>query len=170
VGQKGKRYSPRFQFQVMLEVLDSHGRRYPTKGIEMQSDTRNSTLVGIDRDVLGISREKHHRFFLSRTEATCFLFRAEGQAQGYAYVWPDGQVGPLAAKTTESFRDISMTSLHHAAMRNPPQISILVPGTNRQAIEIAFNNHLEIVLPFVFFSSKPLPDLENYLLHSPGLM
>jgi len=129
-----------------------------------------SELTRLDQEVLGISRERHHRFFLSRTEATCFLFRAEGQTQGYAYVWPDGQVGPLAARTTESFRDISVTSLHRAAMRSPSQVSILVPGTNRQAIEIAFNNHLEMVLPFIFFSSKPLPSLENYLLHSPGLM
>jgi Acetyltransferase (GNAT) family len=127
-------------------------------------------LCSIDELVLGISLEKHHQYFLNTQGATCYLFRREKNAEGYAYVWSNGHVGPLAVVSSNSLRGVMNTALGLAAAQGMPQVSVMIPGSNEQAVAVAFDHKLRIAIPFLLMSSRPFGNWDKYLFYSPALM
>jgi ribosomal protein S18 acetylase RimI-like enzyme len=127
-------------------------------------------LSTIDRKVLGFSRERHHEYFLQRRDASAYLFRKGKSVLGYAYIWDDGQVGPLAASSGDAFTDIIKASLILAADKNTEQVSILVPGSNASAIAMALQNNLRVREPYILMATKPFGRWNQYLFHSPPLL
>ncbi len=127
-------------------------------------------LCRIDQQALGISLDKHHQYLLNAEGATCYLFRKGDVAEGYAYVWSNGHVGPLAAASSEPFRGMMHTALGLAARQNTNQVSVLIPGCNEQAVETALEHRMRIALPLLLMSSRPFGNWARYLFHSPALM
>src|SRR6266446_2281249 len=88
---------PIYNFRVAREDLMGRlqGPQFrPVPLAEAASDFRN--LAQIDARVLGVSREKHHRYLLNdRTTRGVGLYSGE-DCVGYAYVSTGGHIGPLA--------------------------------------------------------------------------
>jgi ribosomal protein S18 acetylase RimI-like enzyme len=127
-------------------------------------------LCSIDEPVLGIPLERHHEYFLNAQGSTCYLFRREKNPEGYAYVWSNGHVGPLAVSSLNSLRGVMNTALGLAAIQETSQVSVMIPGSNDQAATIALDHKLRIAIPFLLMSSRSFGNWDKYLLYSPALM
>lgn len=129
----------------------------------------NGDLNHIDSEVLGISRMRHHQFFLQDQNAPCYLFRKGSQAMAYAYLWPDGRIGPIAALGNAPYQAILKTTIQ-LARENSPVLTMMVPGSNRVAIETTLSYGFFVSLPYIILSSQPFGSWDRYLFHSPGMM
>jgi ribosomal protein S18 acetylase RimI-like enzyme len=127
-------------------------------------------LCSIDEPVLGIPLERHHEYFLNAHRATCYIFRRKKNPEGYAYVWSNGHVGPLAVVSSNSLRGVMNTALGLAAVPGTPQVSVMIPGSNDQAVAVALDHKLRIAIPFLLMSSQHFGNWDNYLFYSPALM
>lgn len=127
-------------------------------------------LCSIDEPVLGIPLERHHEYFLNAHGGTCYIFRREKNPEGYAYVWSNGHVGPLAVVSSNSFRGVMNTALGLAAVQGTPQVSVMIPGSNDQAVAVALDHKLRIAIPLLLMSSRPFGNWDKYLFYSPALM
>ncbi len=127
-------------------------------------------LCTIDEPVLGIPLERHHEHFLNAQGSMCYLFRREKNPEGYAYVWSNGHVGPLAVSSLNSFRGVMNTALGLAAIQETSQVSVMIPGSNDQAATIALEHKLRIAIPFLLMSSQSFGNWDKYLFYSPALM
>lgn len=126
-------------------------------------------LRPIDEHAPGHIRDRHHEFLASQG-ASCYLFRKNGVARGYAYLWPDGQIGPVAAISNESLKGVLHAALNMASEQHLKQVSIVVPGCNETAIQIAHRHKLRIVEPYILMSERHFGNRQNYLFHSSWLM
>jgi hypothetical protein len=126
-------------------------------------------LGRIDRAVLGMSRELHHGFFLEEKKSSGWLIRYRQEPAAYAYQWPDGRIGPVAALPDAPYRDI-LKSLIRPALEEGSDLSLMVPGTNRIAMETAFSFGFAVKMPYLLLSSQPFGIWDRYLFHSPGMM
>lgn len=134
-------------------------------------DSKNiRQLCSIDGPVLGIPLERHHEYFLNAQGSTCYLFRREKNPEGYVYVWSNGHVGPLAVVSSNALRGVMNTALGLAAAQGTPQVSVMIPGSNDQAVALALDHKLRIAIPFLLMSSQPFGNLDKYLFYSPALM
>ncbi len=127
-------------------------------------------LRGIDQEALGLARDRDHSYLSNVAEVACYLFRKDGIPHGYAYIWKNGRIGPLAVRSTTWLPDVLSTSFRLALMGNPEQVSILVTGSNEPAMALALRQGLRITTPFLWMSSRPLENLACYLFYSPGFM
>jgi GNAT superfamily N-acetyltransferase len=124
----------------------------------------------IDREVLGFSRPGHHRYFVEDQKIPCLLFRDKsGDPAAYAYVWPDGRIGPVAALREAPFEQILRMAVGHAE-KYATHLTMMIPGANTEAMEAALAMGFRIRLPYVLLSSRPFGSWSSYLFHSPGLM
>lgn len=127
-------------------------------------------LSAIDKHVLGIARPKHHEYFLNTQGATCYLFASEKKLEGYAYLWSNGHVGPLAVLSSKSVPGVMTEAIRLAFVQGAPQVSLMIPGSNREAIVVAFQHNFRIALPLLLMSSQQFGHWDKYLFHSPALM
>lgn len=127
-------------------------------------------LGGIDEQVLGISRAKHHVYLLNAPGSACYIFKEKDNVRGYAYVWSSGRVGPLAVLSHADFDKLWHSALVLAAASDAETIRMLVPGTNEQAASLAHRCRFRISHPMLLMSAKPFGTWQNYSLYSPGLM
>ena len=127
-------------------------------------------LSRVDEQVLGFARERHHRYFLSATGVSCYLFRNRSAVDGYAYVWTNGRVGPLAVTSPSRFALVMNAALGLAAAENPDSVSITVPGSNEQAVAIALRSGMRILYPLLLMAAKPFGNWDSYMFFSPALL
>jgi GNAT superfamily N-acetyltransferase len=137
----------------------------------VRADATNAQVLGsLDHAVLGIERTRHHEFFLSQPDSTCYLFEHAGVPNGYAYVWSSGRVGPLAAIHPGSFESVMRTALVLAARSPTQRVSLLLAGSNEPALAWALGQGMRITRPLVLMATKPFGRLDAYGFHSPGLL
>ena len=127
-------------------------------------------LMEIDSGVLGISRERHHRYLLSDNTLRGYFFHAQGDCIGYAYVSATGHVGPLAVVRPTAMGVAFTTALNLAAASGASQVSAFLPGTNEMALGIAAEHGMRITLPMVLVSTRDFGDWTRYLPRNPGFM
>jgi ribosomal protein S18 acetylase RimI-like enzyme len=133
------------------------------------SSIQSHELSLIDNEVLGISRPLHHRFFQESKRASGYLLRYKGRAAAYVYIWPDGRIGPVAALPDAPYREVLKAFIALARKANP-ELSMMVPGSNRIALEVAFSLGFTISMPYLLLSSQPFGAWDRYIFHSPGMM
>jgi len=133
------------------------------------SKQQQEDLAAIDREILGTSREGHHRFFLTDRMATGYLIRYRGRPAAYAYLWPDGRIGPMAALKDVPYRDLLKLIVRHAG-DDSRFLTLMIPGSNHTALETAFSLGFTVRMPYVLLASERFGSLDRYLFHSPGLM
>ena len=56
-----------------------------------------------------------------------------------------------------------------AAVQGSPQISVMIPGSNDQAVAVAFDHKVRISLPLPLLSLHRFGTWDNYLFYSPAL-
>jgi GNAT superfamily N-acetyltransferase len=123
----------------------------------------------IDEEVLGISRARHHQFFQEDKKVKGYLLRYKGRAVAYAYLWPDGRIGPLAALQDAPYKDV-LKAFIRLARDLSPELTMMVPGSNKTALGVAFSLGFTIRKPYLLLSSRPFGIWERYIFHSPGMM
>jgi GNAT superfamily N-acetyltransferase len=127
-------------------------------------------LHTIDKAVLGLSRTGHHRYFMEDQQTPCLLFRnRQDTIIGYAYLWPDGRIGPVAAMKDATIDTILGIAVEQSRNKSP-NITMMIPGSNRVATETALSMGFTVRLPYTLLSNQPFGAWDRYLFHSPGLM
>ena len=123
---------PIYGFKVARELLmgrlqGPQFRHHPLEGAA--SDLRN--LAEIDARVLGVSREKHHRYLINDKATKGVTLWAGDDCLGYAYVSASGHIGPLAVARPEVVDTAFRTALALAAESGSPHVSAFLPGSER---------------------------------------
>ncbi len=124
----------------------------------------------IDQATLGYPRNKNHEFLTGLPNCQGYIFSEGHEPVGYSYVWKSGRIGPLAATSHAIFPEIVKASLQLAAQQEGPNIGMLVTGSNDTLMKIAFDLKMRILDNFLFMSSKPFPNFNNYIVYPTGAM
>ena len=144
----------------------------PPNALQFQEMTSlgdlSEVLSEMDRYVLGFSLDWHHELFFE-TKARCYVFNEKGNPVGYAYVRPNGAVGPVAVNSSHLIKPVLDAALRLAAGQGVEKVRYYMPGSNTHAVELALKYKMRIE-PYVFMSTKPLAKWELYIFHSAALM
>jgi GNAT superfamily N-acetyltransferase len=135
---------------------------------ESSSALRN--LARVDACALDASREKHHRYLMNDGATRGALLYDKDDCVGYAYVGPDGHIGPLAVSKDEAMAPAFTTALRMAAERGSQNISAFLPGSCDAALGLAIANGLRITFPMVLMSTTGFGSWTRYLPRNPGFM
>ena len=91
-----------------------HGSRYDVTPLKEEALTLRR-LAQADERVLGVSREKHHRYLINDGGVRGFNLYDGNDWAGYAYVDAAGHIGPLAVMEPHAVAPALRTALHLAA-------------------------------------------------------
>jgi len=127
-------------------------------------------LSQIDTLNLGYPREKNHEFLFGLPTVQCHLFSLGNEPIGYAYVWKNGRVGPLATVSPEIFQDVLRSAFRLAAAEGAVNVGIAATGSNEQLMQVALEQKMRILDNYLFMSSKPFPNFSNYVLYPTSAM
>ena len=162
---------PIYNFRVAREDLMGRlqGPQFrPVPLGEAASDLRN--LAQIDARVLGVSREKHHRYLINDKAMRGVGLWAGNDCVGYAYVSTGGHIGPLAVAKPDAVGAAFRTALTLAAESGSSQVSAFVPGTSETTLRTAVEHGMHITLPMLLMSTRDFGGWTGYLPRNPGFM
>jgi ribosomal protein S18 acetylase RimI-like enzyme len=148
----GRLQSPQLRY-VRLQNIASH----------LQS------LAQIDAHVLGLSREKHHRFLINSSAMRGVALYAGDDCVGYVYVSSDGHVGPLAVAQPNTMGAAFRTGLNLAVESGSPQVTGFLTGRS-EAPRIALEHGMRITIPMLLMSNCDFGNWPLYLPRNPGFM
>jgi ribosomal protein S18 acetylase RimI-like enzyme len=162
---------PIYNFSVARDRLIPrlHGpqlRHAPLQGTA--SDLRD--LAQVDAQLLGVSREKHHKYLAADNATRGFGLYAGNDCVGYAYVSSSGHIGPLAVVRPDAVGPAFRTALALAAEGASSHVSAFIPGTSETALASAVEHGMRITLPMVLMSARDFGDWSGYLPRNPGFM
>jgi len=119
-------------------------------------------MNALDREIRGCSRPLDHEYFAALAHGVAFYLNNE--FVGYAYVWPNGRIGPMCAFSPAylvqffAFALAALTKVHGATW-----CTMLVPGTNIRVVRAAMRAGLTIDGVHLFASDGALLDLSRYV-------
>jgi ribosomal protein S18 acetylase RimI-like enzyme len=128
------------------------------------------TLARVDSQVLGVSREKHHRYLIDDDAMRGVAFFVGDNCVGYAYVSRGGHIGPLAAVEPRAMDTAFRTVLAVAAEGGSSKVSAFLPGTSEATLDLAIEHGMRITFPMMLMSSYDFGDWRLYLPRDPGFM
>ncbi len=123
-----------------------------------------------DQRVLGVSREKHHRYLNTDARTRGFNLFDGNDWVGYFYVDVAGHIGPLAVTRPQAVATAFRTALNRAAEIGSPQISAFLPGASATALTTAMEHGMQIKFPMLLMSSRGFGTWAQYLPRNPGFM
>jgi GNAT superfamily N-acetyltransferase len=149
-------------------------QRIPLGSLEVEQIAHpadvSARLEQIHKAALGFPQGWHNEYFSKVQRARCFLFKRRGRPEGYAFLRPNGRIGPLVVKSESSFRPALHEILRLAGAGESNEVTMLFAGTNEEAALASVRHGFRITYPLLFLSSRPMGDWGNYLFYSPGLM
>jgi GNAT superfamily N-acetyltransferase len=92
-------------------------------------------LERIDLATLGIARPEDHAFWGSVSTLRAFSVVRDGRTMGYAYVQPDGPIGPIAVLDPADLAPAVEASICAAADLGATIARVRIPGAARATIE-----------------------------------
>lgn len=119
-------------------------------------------LDELDRHARGITRPEDHAAFTLAASGNAFFL--SGECVGYAYVWPDGRIGPLACASEAYLVQIfayALVALQRAF--GASWCSALIPGSNRRITRAALRAGLRITDTLLLSYSTELAHVRNYV-------
>jgi GNAT superfamily N-acetyltransferase len=161
---------PVYYVECPRKTIEEEGRRAEGLSFEPLEDLGDgpATLRQMDESALGFSLDWHHEFFLE-TKARCYVFKERNDPVGYAYVRPNGGVGPVAVESEVFTRPVLETALSLSAEQGVEKVRFYTPGSNIHAIDLALKYRMWFD-PLVFMSTKSFASWGNYIFHSAALM
>ena len=128
-------------------------------------------LLPIDAEASGLDRSVDHEFHLTGGGRYGWLFRRRGRAVAYAYVRPDGWVGPVAARRERDMETITAWGIADLAQGSPAEkIRAGVTGRSEGAQRAFWEAGLVFTgAPGLLLSSRPFGCLDRYVVASYGL-
>jgi GNAT superfamily N-acetyltransferase len=119
-------------------------------------------IAALDRETRGRARDADHAFFARF--ATGQVFFLDGDLVAYAYVSPDGHVGPLACAAQAYLVQIFAYVLVTLARRHRASwCTTLVPGANLRIARAALRAGLRIEQTFALARDSGEMDLSRYV-------
>jgi hypothetical protein len=146
-----------------------HGSRYDTTPLKEEGPTLRR-LAQVDGRVLGVSREKHHRYLINSGGVRGFNLYDGNEWAGYAYVDASGHVGPLGVMEPHAVAVALRTALHLAAESGTSKVSAFLPGAGEAALNTAMEHGMRISFPMLLMSSRQFGNWAQYLPRNPGFM
>ncbi len=119
-------------------------------------------LDALDVETRGSARHADHLYFASNAHGSAFSIN--GELVGYAYVWPDGRIGPLASFSPSyvvpffAFGMIALARMHGASW-----CSALVPAVNVRVARAALDAGLKIEAVSLFARDSGEIDMSRYV-------
>ncbi|WP_347341659.1 GNAT family N-acetyltransferase [Bradyrhizobium uaiense] len=129
-----------------------HGPRYDVTPLRPEASTLRR-LAQADERILGVSREKHHRYLINDGAATGFNLLDGNDWIGYAYVDAGGHIGPLAVTEPHAVAPALRTALYLAAESDASRISAFLPGASKAALDTTMALRMRIKCPMLLMSS-----------------
>jgi ribosomal protein S18 acetylase RimI-like enzyme len=162
---------PIYNFSVARELLLGRlqGPQFRYVPLEEKASDLHS-LAQIDARVLGVSREKHHRYLIADKAMRGVSLYAGDDCVGYAYVSTGGHIGPLAVGRPDAVGTALRTALTLAAESDSPQVSAFLPGACETALRTAVEHGMRITFPMLLMSTRDFGDWTGYLPRNPGFM
>lgn len=146
----------------------------PENGLKIETvqdfQSVRKTLTRIDEKCIGYPREKNHQYLFSLPSFRCFLSKVHNEPVGYAYVAENGRVGPVAATSSRVLLDSVRSGLENAAQKTTTTVGLTVAGSNAELMKMAFGYGMKIRENFLLMSTKPFPNLSNYVLFPTGAL
>lgn len=162
---------PIYSVSASREQLIGHlrGSRYDVTPLKAEALTLRR-LGQADERVLGVSREKHHRYLITEGGASGFNLYDGSDWVGYAYVDAGGHIGPLAVIEPHAVAPALRTALHLAAESGSSRISAFLAGASEAALNVAMEHGMRIRFPMLLMSSREFGNWAQYLPRNPGFM
>ncbi|QBI56477.1 GNAT family N-acetyltransferase [Streptomonospora litoralis] len=132
------------------------------------TDLDLSHAAKIDHDIRGCTRESDHAYFLGKPDTRGRQVRFDGEPAGYYYVTAEGNVGPLAW-TGPRHADAVLALAFRDATSGGAGVSFAVPGSNRKALDFAFDSGLRFTRFNHFLTTSEFGALDRYLPSGPVL-
>ena len=128
-------------------------------------------LLRIDVEAGGLDRSVDHEFHLTGGGRYGWLVRRRGRAVAYAYVRPDGWVGPVAARREHDMQTITAWGIADLAQGSTTeQIRAGIIGRCEGAQRAFWEAGLVFTgAPGLLLSSRPFGCLDRYVVASYGL-
>ena len=127
-------------------------------------------MAEIDQALLGSRRDMHHRFLLGDGAARAVRIERAGGTAGYAYIFAEGHVGPLAISPDADAKGVVTLALRCALEGGPSKVSMIVPGRADVVMRAVLALGLRIEEPYVLMASRPFGNWGNYLVRAPGFL
>jgi GNAT superfamily N-acetyltransferase len=146
-----------FPMWVSMEMTGGDGAvRGRPDGVRDLVEDDQGWVDNLDREVRGAARPEDHAFWRTEEGTALALERPDGPA-GYAYVWPDGKVGPGAV------RDPGDVSIVIEASRLAGGSMFSVPSAGWRALgELVRLGFRPTGATTTFMASRPLGDGARY--------
>lgn len=126
-------------------------------------------LNELDRQTRGTVRQADHAHFAQGGSGQIFFL--SGECVGYAYMWPDGRIGPLACASEAYLVQIFAYAL--VTFRRAFSASwctTLVPGANRRIARAALRAGLRIHESYIIGGDSLMLNLSTYVGYHPLLL
>jgi GNAT superfamily N-acetyltransferase len=119
------------------------------------------SLDAVDRETRGVARPLEHARFVESAHGSA-IFRND-EFVAYAYVWPDGRIGPVAAASAVYLVQVLALSLVTLQRQyDASWCSAFVPATNVRLARAALRSGLRIAGANLFASDSSEADLSRY--------
>ncbi|MCK1366454.1 GNAT family N-acetyltransferase [Bradyrhizobium sp. 62] len=165
---------PRFSIYTVSvpreRLIDSlNGLKFKCAPLDETASTM-ARLMHADERVLGVSREKHHRYLINDSRTRGFSLYDGDDWAGYVYVDDRGHIGPLAVLRSGAVTTAFRTALGLAVESGAPQVSAFLPGASEAVLATALEQGMRIKLPMLLMASRDFGSWAQYLPRNPGFM
>jgi hypothetical protein len=162
---------PIYNFNVSRELLMGRLQGPQFRSVSLEETASDlQKLANIDARILGVSREKHHRYLLSDKATKGIGLYSGEECIGYAYVSTGGHIGPLAVVRPDALGSGFTTALALAVEIGSRQMSAFLPGASEAALRTAVEHGMRITFPMLLMSTRDFGDWSGYLPRNPGFM
>jgi GNAT superfamily N-acetyltransferase len=128
----------------------------------LDPETHAFALAQLDRETRGTAREGEHRFLA--TLAVGMVFSIDDEIVGYAYLWPSGQIGPVAVASSAYLAQIFAFAM--AALRREhgsTWCTAAIPSSNLRALRTALRAGLRMGPGFAVASDALSGEAARYI-------
>jgi GNAT superfamily N-acetyltransferase len=135
---------------------------YRFAAVPIDLRVHGAAVDGLDREVRGASRSEDHIGFAELATGTVFF--VDDDIAGYAYVWPDGRIGPLVAAS--GAYSVQLFAFALMSLRRGYRASwckLIVPGTNVRVLRAAIRIGLKVTAVRAFASDRRDVELDRYV-------
>lgn len=140
--------------------LAANDYRFVVRDVDVES--HGYALDGLDREARGCERRADHAYFTASSSGMAFFLHDE--FVGYAYVWPSGHIGPVAASSAAyvgAFLAFAMAA--SARTYGASWCSALLPSVNLRAARTALRAGLRLEPAACFATDALTQDFTRYL-------
>jgi GNAT superfamily N-acetyltransferase len=148
-------------------VLAFEGKPRATEPERLEpAPTDPDALRFLDQAAYGFDRTVDHALWKETTESAT-LWLADGQPAAYSYVSATGVIGPIAGRDEARAANALSAEL---ARRPDRTVSLAIPGSSAQLVEVALAAGLRMTDPGLLLLSPPAGRPRSLAIHSDWLL